>query len=106
MSDNPKTEPAGAADDTTEGPSALKKIYQATLGGGAVIKEESVKLFDYLVERGAPLEEPVRQHVANAREKIDRAVGRAVNRSSNQEEEKIAELSAAADRLRERAERL
>ena len=103
---NGETEPAGATDDTEPGPSALKRLYLATLGSGVVIREESGKLFEYLVERGTPLDEPVRQHVANARETIDRAVGRVVRRHSDPKEEEIAELSAAADRLQERMDRL
>ena len=103
---NVDTEPTGATDDTGQGPSALKKLYLATLGGGIVIREESGKLFDYLVERGTPLEEPVRRHVANAREKIDRAVGRVVSRHSTPKAGEVAELSAEADRLQERMERL
>ena len=71
-----------------------------------MIREESGKLFEYLVERGTPLEEPVRQHVANAREKIDLAVGRVVRRHSDPKEEELADLSAAADRLQERMDRL
>ncbi len=114
---NVETEPTGATDDTEPGPSALKRLYLATLGGGIVIREQSGTLFEYLVERGAPLEEPVRQHVANAREKIDRDVARAgkavkravdrlVSRHSDPQGEEIAELSAAADRLQKRMERL
>ena len=103
---NVETEPTGATDDTAPGPSALKRLYLATLGGGVVIREESGKLFEYLVERGTPLEEPVRRHVANAREKINRAVGRVVSRHSDPKAAEIADLSAAADRLQERMERL
>ncbi len=113
---NVETEPA-ATDDTEPGPSALKRLYLATMGSGVVIREESGKLFEYLVERGTPLEEPVRQHVANAREQIardlaragkavNRAVDRVVRRHADPKEEEIAELSAAADRLQERMERL
>ena len=105
MDANVETEP-GTTDNTEPGPSALKRFYLATLGAGVVIREEGGKLFEYLVERGTPLEEPVREHVANAREKIDRAVGRVVRRHSDPKEEEIAELSAAADRLQERMERL
>ncbi len=106
MDANVQTERTGATDDTEPGPSALKRLYLATLGGGIVIREESGKLFEYLVERGTPLEEPVRQHVANALEKIEHAVGRVVSRHSDPKEAEIAELSAAADRLEERMERL
>ena len=70
-----------------------------------------------MVERGTPLEQPVRQHVADAREQVardvkraatavNRAVGRVVSRHADPKEEEIAELSAAADRLQERMERL
>ena len=100
-----ETEPS-ATNDTEPGPTALKRIYLATLGGGVVIREESGKLFEYRVERGTPLEEPVRQHVANAAEAVNRAVGRVVNRHSDPKAEEIAKLSAEADRLRERIERL
>ena len=79
---NVETEPTGATDNTAPGPSALKRLYLATLGGGVVIREESGKLFEYLVERGTPLDEPVRQHLANARETIDRA-DRAIARRSS-----------------------
>ena len=103
---NVETEPTGATDDTEPGPSALKRLYLATLGGGVVTREESGKLFEYLVKRGTPLEEPVGRHVANAREKINRAVGRVVSRHSDPKAEEIAELSAAADRLQYRMERL
>jgi hypothetical protein len=74
----------GATVDTEVRPSPLKKLYLATLGAGVVIREEGGKLFEHLVERGTPLEEPVRQHVANAREQIDRDVtlaGAAINRA-------------------------
>ena len=112
-----ETEPTAETDDTEPGPSALKRLYLATLGGGVVIREESGKLFEYLVERGTPVEEPVRQHVAHAREKIDRdvaragtavnrAVGRVVSRHSDPKREEITELSAAVDRLQERMDRL
>ena len=114
---NVETEPTGATDDTEVEPSALKRLYLATLGGGVVIQEESGKLFEYLVERGTPLEEPVRQRVVNAREKIERdvaragkavnrAVGRVVSRHSDPKGEEVAELSEAADRLQERMDRL
>ena len=100
----------GATDDTEPGPSALKRLYLATLGSGDAIREESGKLFERMVERGTPLEEPVRQHVADAREQIardvKRAVGRVVSRHADPKEEEIAELSAATDRLQERMERL
>ncbi len=117
MVTNAETEPTGATAETEQGPSALKKLYLATLGAGVVIREESPKLFEYLVERGTPLEEPVRQHLANARERIDhdveragkavnRAVGRVVRRYSRAKEDEIDELSAEVDDLEERAERL
>ena len=117
MTANADAEPTGATGDTTLGPSALKKLYLATLGAGVVIREESGKLFEHLVERGTPLEEPVRQHVASAREKIDRdvtraakavnrAVDRVVTRYSNPKEKEIAELTVAADRLEERMKQL
>ena len=117
MVTNIETEPAGSTDDTKLGPSALRRLYLATLGAGVVIQEESGKLFEYLVERGTPLEEPVRQRVVNAREQInrdvaragkavDRAVSRVVSRRSDPRGDEIAELSAAADRLQERMERL
>ena len=102
---NVETEP-GTTDDTEPGPSALKRLYLATLGGGIVIREESGKLFEYLVERGTPLEEPVRRHVAGARESINRTVGRVVRRHADPKAEEIAELSATADRLEKRMERL
>ncbi|MCH7748976.1 MAG: hypothetical protein E2P06_08930 [Acidobacteria bacterium] len=105
MGANVETEP-GATADTEPGPSALKKLYLAMLGGGIVILEESGKLFEYLVERGTPLEEPVRQHVATARETIDRAVDRVVSRHTDPKGVEIAELSKAADRLQERMDRL
>ena len=114
---NVGVETNGVIDDTEEGPSPLKRLYLATLGAGVVIREESPKLFEYLVERGTPLEEPVRQHVADARERIDRdveragkavnrAVGRVVRRYSRAKEEDVEELSAEVDDLEERAERL
>ena len=106
MVTNAETEPTGATAETEQGPSALKKLYLATLGGGIVVKEESSKLFQYLVERGTPLEEPVRRRVVDAREKIDRAVGRVVSRHSTPKAGEVAELSAEADRLQERMERL
>jgi polyhydroxyalkanoate synthesis regulator phasin len=113
---NEETEP-GETHDTRPGPSAFKKLYLASLGGGVVIQEESGKLFEYLVERGTPLEEPVRQRVANARDQIardvkragkavNRAVGRVVSRHSSPKDEEIAELSAAVDRLQDRMGRL
>ena len=116
MAEHVETESTGASDDTP-GPSALRRLYLATLGGGVVVREQSGKLFEYLVERGTPLEEPVAQYVANARENIERdvaragkavnrAVGRAGSRHSDPKGEEIAELSAAADRLQERMERL
>ena len=114
---NVEVETNGAIDDTEQGPSSLKRLYLATLGAGVVIREESPRLFEYLVERGTPLEEPVRQHLANARERIDhdveragkavnRAVGRVVRRYSGPKKEEIDGLSAEVDGLRERAERL
>ena len=96
---NVETEPTGETDDTEPGPSALKRLYLATLGGGVVIREESGKLFEYLGKRGPPREAPVGRHVATAREKSNRAVGRVVSRHSDPKAEEIAELSAAADRL-------
>ena len=103
--------------DTKPGPSAFKKLYLATLGGGVVIQEESGRLFEYLVGRGTPLEEPVRQHVADARDQVandvkrarnavNRAVGQVVSRHSSPKDEEIAELSATVDCLQERMGRL
>ena len=117
MAENTEAEPTSTTDDTMIGPTTLKKLYLATLGAGVVIREESGKVFEHLVERGTPLEEPVRQHVANVRDRIDRdmtragkavnrAVDRVVTRYSAPKEEEIAELSVAADRLQERMERL
>ena len=114
---NVGVETNGAIDDTEGGPSPLKRLYLATLGAGVVIREEGPKLFEYLVDRGTPLEEPVRQHVADARERIDRdvepagkavnrAVGRVVRRYSGAKEEDVEELSAEVGDLEERAERL
>ena len=114
---NADVETNGMIDDTEQGPSVLKRLYLATLGTGVVVREESPKLFEYLVERGTPVEEPVRQHLTKARERIDRdveragkavnrAVGRVVRRYSGPKEEDVEELSAEVDDLEERAERL
>lgn len=117
MTANTDAEPTAVTDDNTPGPSALKRLYLATLGAGVVIREESGKFFEYLVERGIPLEDPVRRYVVNARDMIDsdltragkavnRAVDRAVTRYSTPKGEEIGELTVAADRLEERMQRL
>ena len=117
MTANTDAEPTAATDDNTPEPTALKKLYLATLGAGVVIREESGKLFEHLVERGTPLEEPVRQHAATARDALDRdltragkavhrAVDRVVTRYSTPKEEEIAELTVVADRIQERMEKL
>ena len=114
---NVGVETNGAIDDTEEGSSPLKRLYLATLGAGIVIREEGPKLFEYLVERGAPLEEPVRQHRANARKRIEhdveragkavnRAAGRVVRRYSGPKVKDVEDLSAEVDDLEKRAERL
>ena len=113
---NVESEPSDATDASELGQRALRRLFLATLGAGVVFREESGKLFEYLVERGTPLEKPVRRRVATARETIARdvaradqavrrAVGRIVSRHSDPRAE-IAELSEAADRLQARIERL
>ena len=92
----------GETVDTDVGPSPLKKIYLATLGAGVVMREEGGKLFEHLVERGTPLEEPVRQHVANAREQIDRDVtraGQAINRAVGRVLRALDEMKLSSNTL-------
>ena len=105
------------AAESSDGVSAFRTLYRAALGAGIVVREEGGRLFDYLVERGTPLEEPLRRQAVAARQKIgkdaarggraiNRAVGRVVRRYAGPAEEEITDLNTAADDLESRVDKL
>ena len=103
---NGETEPAGATDDTEPGPSALKRLYLATLGSGVVIRgrvasssstwSSAVRPSTSRCVSTSPT--PARRSTAPWAEWCAATRIRKRRRS--------AELSAAADRLQERMDRL
>ena len=94
-----------------------RRLYLATLGAGVVIREEGRRLFEHLVERGAPLEEPMRkrseavkkkaaENLTRTGEAVGRAVGKAFGRYSKADKDEMADLAAQVDRLGARVDKL
>ena len=98
-------------------PSVSKKLYLAALGLAVALREESVRLFDHLVARGAPLEKPVRERTAKVkkevgkelkrtREAMGRTMGKAFGRYAAPEKDELSGLAEQVDRLGARIEKL
>ena len=97
--------------------SMSKKVYLASLGLVVVLREESTRLFDHLVARGAPLEKPVRERAAAVKKEVDkdlkrtreavgRTLGKAFGRYAAPEKDELAGLAEQVDRLGDRIEKL
>ncbi len=112
------TEEETSQPSTAEPPKASgKRLYLAALGITVVAREEGRRLFEYLVERGTPMEEPVkersaaiqkktREDLSRAGEAIGRAVGKAFGRYAGPNREEVADLTAKVDRLDARVAKL
>ncbi len=113
MTEKDTSQRQDAEPDRTSG----KRLYLAALGATVVLREEGRRLFEYLVERGAPMEEPVRERsgavkkkaaedLARTREAVGRAVGKAFGRYSQTDKDEMADLAAQVDRLGARVDKL
>ena len=107
-SQDPSAEPAK---------SSGKRLYLAALGVTVVAREDGRRLFEYLVERGTPMEEPVkersaaikkmaREDLARTGEAIGRAVGKTFGRYAGPNRDEVADLAAQVDRLDARVAKL
>ena len=113
MTERDSSQQQDAEPDRTSG----KRLYLATLGATVVLREEGRRLFEYLVERGAPMEEPVGarseaikkkagEDLTRTREAVGRAVGKAFGRYAHTDKDEIADLAAEVERLGARVEKL
>ena len=113
MTEKDTSQRQDAEPDRTSG----KRLYLAALGVTVVLREEGRRLFDYLVERGAPMEEPVRERseavrkkaaedLARTRETVGRAVGKAFGRYSQADKAEMADLADQVERLGARVDKL
>ena len=107
----------GATADEEPKDSAGRRLYLASLGAGVVLREEGSRLFEYLVERGGPLEEPVRQRARQVKEDatqgaqqvgraVDRVVGKVFGRYAGPSRDEVDELGLQVEKLGARVDKL